>query len=80
MLNVEANVELDITALDAVEEVRAELAARGTVFAVARVKQDVRATLEAYGMVDRIGPDLLFPTLPAAEEAYRLRYGADPDP
>ena len=80
VLNVEANVELDITALDAVEEVRAELAARGTVFAVARVKQDVRATLEAYGMVDRIGPDLLFPTLPAAEGAYRLRYGADPEP
>ena len=80
VLNVEANVELDITALDAVEEVRAELAARGTVFAVARVKQDVRATLEAYGMVDRIGPDLLFPTLPAAEGAYRLRYAADPDP
>jgi hypothetical protein len=40
----------------------------------------VRATLEAYGMVDRIGPDLLFPTLPAAEGAYRLRYGADPEP
>ena len=79
VLNVEANVELDITALDAVEEVRAELAGRGIVFAVARIKQDVRARLEAYGIVDRIGPELLFPTLPAAEDAYRLRYGTGPE-
>ena len=79
VLNVEANVELDITALDAVEEVRAELAGRGIVFAVARVKQDVLALLEAYGIVDRIGPEHLFPTLPTAEDAYRLRYGTGPE-
>jgi MFS superfamily sulfate permease-like transporter len=35
VLNVEANVEIDITALDAVEELRAELAGRGIVFALA---------------------------------------------
>ena len=79
VLNVEANVELDITALDAVEEVRAELTGRGIVFAVARLKQDVLALLEAYGIADRIGPDLLFPTLPAAEDAYRLRFGTGPE-
>ena len=27
--------------------------------------------LRAYGLVDRIGPDLLFPTLPTAETAYQ---------
>jgi sulfate permease, SulP family len=79
VLNVEANVEFDITALDAMEEVRAELASRGVVFALARVKQDILAPLEAYGIVDRIGPELLFPTLPTAEEAYRLRHGTDPE-
>ena len=79
VLNVEANVELDITALDAVEEVRAELTDRGVVFALARLKQDVLALLEAYGIADRIGPELLFPTLPAAEDAYRLRYGIGPE-
>jgi sulfate permease, SulP family len=78
VLNVEANVDFDITALDAMEEVRAELASRGIVFALARVKQDVLAPLEAYGIVDRIGPELLFPTLPTAEEAYRLQHGTDP--
>ena len=79
VLNVEANVELDITALDAMEEVRAELTGRGIVFAVARVKQDVLAQLQAYGIVDRIGPERLFPTLPTAEDAYRLRYGTGPE-
>ena len=78
VLNVEANVDFDITALDAMEEVRAELASRGIVFALARLKQDVLAALEAYGIVDRIGPELLFPTLPTAEEAYRLQHGTDP--
>ena len=78
VLNVEANVDFDITALDAMEEVRAELSSRGIVFALARVKQDVLAPLEAYGIVDRIGPELLFPTLPTAEEAYRLQHGTDP--
>jgi len=79
VLNVEANVELDITALDAVEEVRAELASRGIVFAIARLKQDVRALLETYGIIDRIGPEMLFPTLPTAVDAYRVRYGTDPE-
>jgi high affinity sulfate transporter 1 len=71
VLNVEANVEVDITAMDAVEEVRAELVGRGVVFALARVKQDVLSPLRAYGLADRIGADLLFPTLPTAEAAYR---------
>ena len=78
-LNVEANVELDITALDAVEEVRAEVTGRGVVFAVAPLEQDVLALLEAYGIADRIGQELLFPTLPAAEDAYGLRYGTGPE-
>jgi MFS superfamily sulfate permease-like transporter len=70
VLNVEANVEVDFTALEAVDAVRAELARAGTVFALARVKQDLLARLESFGMVDRIGADRLFPTLPTAIEAY----------
>ena len=79
VLNVEANVELDITALDAMEEVRAELASRGIVFAMARIKQDVLALLEGYGIVDRIGPERLFPTLPTAEAAYGDWDGTKPE-
>ncbi|GLX97307.1 STAS domain-containing protein [Herbidospora sp. NBRC 101105] len=70
VLNVEANVEVDITALDAVETLRAELAGRGIVFGLARVKQDLRDSLDAYGLTTSIGEDHLFPTLPTAVAAY----------
>ncbi|MFJ9626800.1 SulP family inorganic anion transporter [Streptomyces sp. NPDC101175] len=71
VLNTEANVEVDITALDAVDGLRRELAHRGVVFALARVKQDLRHDLEAYGLVDSVGEDHIFPTLPTAVAAYR---------
>ncbi len=71
VLNVEANVEVDFTALEAVDAVRPELARAGTVFALARVKQDLLARLESFGLVDKIGTDRLFPTLPTAIEAYQ---------
>jgi MFS superfamily sulfate permease-like transporter len=71
VLNVEANVEVDLTALDAVEAVRRDLARRGIVFALARVKQDLLAQLRAAGLAERIGEHFMFPTLPTAVEAYR---------
>ncbi|MFI7707571.1 sulfate permease [Nonomuraea sp. NPDC049480] len=70
VLNAEANVEVDTTALDAVESLRAELARRGVVFAMARVKQDLRTSLDAFGLAEAIGEDFLFPTLPTAVAAY----------
>ena len=70
LLNAEANVEVDITAVDALEELRAELDRRGIVFAMARVKQDLRADLAAAGLVDRVGDDRIFSTLPTAVQAY----------
>ncbi|OIJ27635.1 SulP family inorganic anion transporter [Nocardioides luteus] len=73
LLNVEANVEVDITAVDALESLRRALADRGVVLAIARIKQDLRASLAPSGILDRIGEDHLFPTLPTAVEAYRRR-------
>ncbi|MFD5540368.1 SulP family inorganic anion transporter [Streptomyces sp. NPDC127079] len=70
VLNTEANVEVDITALDAVDELRRELTARDVVFALARVKQDLLDDLRAYGLADAVGPDRMFPTLPTAVAAY----------
>ena len=83
VLNVEANVEVDFTALEAVAAVREELARNGTVFAMARVKQELLGRLKAFGLADQIGDDLLFPTLPTAVEAYRqwvARRDADQEP
>lgn len=73
VLNTEANVEVDITALDAVDELRRELARRGIVFALARVKQDLLDDLKAYGLLDSVGTEHVFPTLPTAVAAYRDR-------
>ncbi|MET8748899.1 sulfate permease [Streptomyces sp. NPDC004667] len=70
VLNTEANVEVDITALDAVEALRTELVERHVVFALARVKQDLRDPLDAYGLTATIGRDRIYPTLPKAVEAY----------
>jgi high affinity sulfate transporter 1 len=71
VLNVEANVEVDITALDAMAALAADLANRGIVFALARVKRDLLDELDAYGLTERVGTDRIFPTLPTAVAAFR---------
>jgi sulfate permease, SulP family len=70
LLNAEANTEIDLTAVDALEEVRKTLAERGVVFALARVKFEVREILTSTGFIDRIGEDKVFMTLPTAVSAY----------
>jgi SulP family sulfate permease len=82
LLNAEANTEVDLTAVDALEEVRKTLAERDIVFALARVKMDLREDLAPTGLIDRIGEDRVFPTLPTAVSAYQewyaARHGGDP--
>ena len=80
VLNTEANVEVDFTALEAVDAVRAELAGRGTVFGLARVKQDLLDDLVAFGLVEKIGAERIFPTLPTAVTAYRQWAEEHPQP
>ena len=75
VLNAESNVEVDLTALDALEQLRIELVGRGIVFAMARVKQDLRESLEAAGMLDDIGEHRIFMTLPTAVDEFKARDG-----
>ncbi|MFD5813382.1 SulP family inorganic anion transporter [Streptomyces sp. NPDC127038] len=77
VLNAEANVEVDITALDSLDQLRRELGERGIEFAMARVKQDLRDDLDAYGLSASVGEDRIFPTLPTAVAAYRSWCGAE---
>jgi len=74
LLNAEANTEVDLTAVDALETLRSTLDRRGIVFAMARVKQDMRDSLEAGGFVEQVGADRIFPTLPTAVAAYAAWY------
>jgi high affinity sulfate transporter 1 len=75
VLNMEAVIEIDLTASDMLNELAAELDRRGVTLALARVKQDLRADLRPAGLLDRIGPDRIFPTLPTAVEAYHEAAG-----
>jgi sulfate permease, SulP family len=70
VLNTEANVEVDYTALEAMEALRSELSRRGIVFALARVKQNLLDDLWAFGVAQKIGAGYIFPTLPTAVDAY----------
>jgi SulP family sulfate permease len=78
VLNAEANTEIDFTAADVLEELRVELVDRGIVVGLARVKFDISADLRRIGLLDRIGPDMVFATLPTAVQAYRAWADANP--
>jgi sulfate permease, SulP family len=82
LLNMEANTEVDLTGMDALEDLRSELSARGIMMALARVKQELHDDLDAVGISDRIGEDRIFMTLPTAVSAYVKeyieRFGAPP--
>jgi high affinity sulfate transporter 1 len=73
ILNMEANVEVDLTAVDMLEDLRSDLASREIVLALARVKHDLALYLERTGLLARIGDDHVFPTLPTALEGFRSR-------
>lgn len=79
VLNAEANVEVDMTAIDALERLRAECARRGIVFAMARVKQDLRDALTAAGITAKVGENRLFMTLPTAVAAFEAAQGGTGD-
>jgi sulfate permease, SulP family len=70
VLNVEANTEIDITAADGLRELARELADSGVHLGLARVKNDLYLPLHRAGVIDAIGKDMLFATLPVAEESY----------
>ncbi len=91
VLNVEANVEVDITAADGLRELAEELRQQGVRLGLARVKNDVHAPLARAGVIEAIGGDMIFATLPVAEQAYlrwavanvpppRSDAGAEPGP
>jgi sulfate permease, SulP family len=79
VLNVEANTEIDITAADGLRELARELADSGIHLGLARVKNDLYVPLYRAGVIDAIGKDMLFATLPVAEESY-LRWALAHEP
>jgi sulfate permease, SulP family len=77
LINAQANVQVDLTAIDMLDEVRAELARRGIVTALARVTAEVEQELRQAGFIERLGPDKVFATLPTAVQGYAAWYQAE---
>ncbi|SHT45666.1 sulfate ABC transporter [Mycobacteroides abscessus subsp. abscessus] len=75
ILSAEANVDVDLTALDALDRLRKDLSDKGIVFVMARVKQDLRDALDAADLLPQIGETRIFVTLPTAIDAFRARHG-----
>ncbi len=74
LLNMEANVELDTTALSVLEELHDTLAGDGIDLWLARVKNDVLIPMRDHGVADVIGEDNMYPTLPVAVDEYRRQF------
>jgi len=69
VLNCEANTSLDLTAIDALADLRRELSSRGIVLALARLKRSTRADLDRAGFGREVA-GRIYPTLPTAVDAY----------
>jgi MFS superfamily sulfate permease-like transporter len=77
VLNVEAIVEVDITAVDALRELHRDLSDRGIHFGLARLKQDLRVELERAELIDELGEHMIFPTLPTVLDTFERRHVDD---
>jgi MFS superfamily sulfate permease-like transporter len=66
IFDMEAISVIDITGLEALEEVRSELASKGIGFVVARAKAELRQNLARAGSWDRIGAENFHPSVRSA--------------
>jgi MFS superfamily sulfate permease-like transporter len=74
VLSMEANVEIDITAIDMLLELQIELTAKNITFGITRVKQDLYLQLERAGFFKKISAEHIYPTLHTAIEAFTARH------
>lgn len=82
LLNAEANVDVDLTSIDALDRLHEVLTERGIEFAMARVKHETQLDLAAAGFAEKLGTERIFATLPTAVEAYvrwfEAKHGSTP--
>ena len=74
ILNMEANVELDTTALNILKELHDRLAAHDIDLWLARVKNDVLIPMKNHGVAAVIDEENMYPTLPTAVDEYYRQY------
>ncbi len=69
VLNAEAILDIDITAVDMLKELHRELIGSGITFAMARVKQDLYQQLKKGDLSETISTERIYPTLEKAIKA-----------
>ncbi len=72
-LQCEAIIEVDITGVDALVTLADELDRRDITFALVRAKSELQDQLARTPLLERIGAEHIYPTLPTLVAAYRAR-------
>jgi MFS superfamily sulfate permease-like transporter len=73
LFDAESSNLLDVTAAEALDALRADLADQGIVLAIARAEGLFRVMLERTGVAARIGAEHLFPSVHAGAQAFLAR-------
>ena len=71
LLNCEAMVDADSTAIEAMRELVRELKRRGIAVSLARVHVELAALLQRSGILPLVGTANVYPTLPTAVAGYQ---------
>jgi MFS superfamily sulfate permease-like transporter len=69
VFDMEAINVIDMAGLDAIEEIRSDLAAKGIAFTVARAKNEIRDKLIRSGLWERIGASNFYPSVRSAVQS-----------
>jgi high affinity sulfate transporter 1 len=74
VLDASAIAHLDTTAVDALEDARASLAAMGIRLAIAELHKRPRQMVERSGLADRLGPGMIFHSAEDAADIFAARH------
>jgi len=70
LIDAEAIVDIDVTAVEALSKLQSELEGKGVVMAIARASQPSQEILQRAGLTERIGSSYFFPTVRTGVRAF----------
>ena len=70
LIDAEAIVDIDVTAVEALSKLQSELEGKGVVMAFARASQPLQEILQRAGLTERIGASYFFPTVRTGVRAF----------
>lgn len=79
VIDASAIPQIDSTAADMLGELQDDLKSRGITLGLAELHTDARALLERSGVVEKIGPGMIFEGMEDALDAYEAKYGRNAD-